>query len=293
MHAGAEVSGRDHRSLGITLNVNVRLAISTVIRTGDGGGQRGELARLLRHRVLGVPRGAAAAGLLHVEERELALRPILPPAANQRAHQGVLVHARDGRAALALVPEHTADGVADEPANVRLVEMADLAAGRLAGLGGRLRFGRRVLLRGLRGFDSFRPREKVGLIFLLRHFGLINSGEFRDQLFARRISIKHFVGQPITRRRAAHRAEHQADGHIQLLLQLQPERQQDRAEARHRLRRGLLPDAAASVDVANLRIRPARENLGQAFIGLGVTADRPLHVRLPGSDPHLAHQHVL
>ena len=271
------------------LNLDVQVAIRAV--AGHLRGQRGELARVLRHRVVGVPRATAAAGFLDVEKRELALRPVIAPAADQRAHERELINAGKGRAALALIPQHATNAVADVAADVRLEEMAELAAGGFAGLGGQRRTARRGLVRGLGGGGVLLPFGEVFSEFLLRGLGGISGREFRDEFFARRIGLNHFLGQPVAGRRAADRAEHEADGHFEFLVQADAEGKKERAERTGGLRRGHLPGAAGT-DVADLRQRFLRE-VGEDVVVLGVAADAAVHVRLAGADPDFADEHVL
>src|SRR5205823_1921014 len=91
MDAVSEIGGGDHRGLRVAGDLEVRLSVRAVAR--NRGGQRSKLAPVLRYVVVVIPRGPAAAGLLNVEEREVALAPLLAPAANERAHERVLIHA--------------------------------------------------------------------------------------------------------------------------------------------------------------------------------------------------------
>src|SRR5262249_36534583 len=131
MHAAAQVAGGDHRGERVTQDLDMILAVEPGLGWRHLRRQRGELVRLVRNRVGRVPGPAAAAGLLDVEEREVALAPVLAPAADEGAHERVLIDAGDRRAALALVPEDATDAERNEGADVRFVEVADLA-GRFA-----------------------------------------------------------------------------------------------------------------------------------------------------------------
>src|SRR5262249_45003773 len=144
------------------------------------GRQGYKLIGLARHRVLRVPGAAAAAGFLDVDEREIALAPIFPPAADQRAHQRILIDTRDGRAAFTLVPEDAADAVRNERPDVGLVETADPARG-LARLARRRGLGRRLLLLFLGGFDILLPLGQGVLVLLLQLLKRIRGGKLLDR----------------------------------------------------------------------------------------------------------------
>src|SRR5262249_55747004 len=154
-----------------------------------------ELVGLVCDRVLGVPGAALAAGLLDVEEREVALSPLLAPAADQGAHQRVLVDAEDGRAALALVPQDAADAEGDHAADVGLVQAADLAAG-LARLLGRRRLRRRRLAVLLRRLGRLLPGCQRRLVLLLLGVQVVRRGELLDRLLAPLVGVVRLLAQP-------------------------------------------------------------------------------------------------
>ena len=102
-------------------------------------------------------------------------------------------------------------------------------------------------------------------------------------------------------RRAPPTRRDEADRHIQLAMQVTPEEIEHRRERAHRLWRALDPLA---VDMMGRRAGGSVRDLEQANLGVVGRGDhfrsvacplgyRPLHVRLPRPEPHLADQNVL
>src|SRR5262249_33492520 len=158
------------------------LAVAAAI--GNLGRQRHELVGLAGHGVLRVPGTAAAAGFLDVDKGEIPPAPIFPPATDQRAHQRILIDARDGRAAFALVPENAANAMRNERPDVGLVETTD-SAGRLARLARRSGLGRWFLLILLGGLDILLPLGQSVLVLFLQLLQRIGGGELLDRFLAR------------------------------------------------------------------------------------------------------------
>ncbi len=292
VRVGAQVAAGNHGRVGMLHDADVQFAEQAAGRGGHGGRQGFELVGLAGDRIAIVPGAPAAAGLLHVEEGEVALAPILAPTADQGAHERELIDADDGRARLALVPEHAADGVGDEGADVSLVEAADLAAQALAWIA---RFGRlarlaRAVLFGLG--HGFLPGGEVLDVLLPGLLERIGLGEFGGHLLAALVGLVGHWADPIAGGSSAYRADHQADRHIHFFVQDDPKGKQQGGEARVVLGRGLFPTFGAAFEQADLGIAE-RGGLGEQGIVLLVAAHQSGHVRLAGAEPDFAYQDVL
>jgi hypothetical protein len=86
---------------------------------------------------------------------------------------------------------------------------------------------------------------------------------------------------------------HQADRHAEFLVQAQTERKQQGREAGDIRRRRFFP-AAVDRGVADLGMGGTGQMLRQHGIAaLDIAGDAARHVRLPGTDPYFADEHIV
>ncbi len=280
MRAGAEVAGRHHENARNGADLEILLAAEAVRRRT--GRKRGRPVGAAGDGIGRIEGDSPAAGLLHHQEREVALPPLLAPAADQRVHQGGLVDPADAGVGFALVPQHAADGKRLEGPDMRLIEVPDLGAA-LAGLQDD------AGLRGLGLPGLFRFRHILGPGGHLHTIGRLVERRpgLRQVGLAARIVLVRALAEPVAGRRAAHRPAHQADRHAQFLLEGLPEGKQ---EGRKRGVRGGHPHAAALVE-AQERIGTGG-GFGQNRVSVRIRGNHHGHIGLAGTNPHVAHEHV-
>ena len=238
-------------------------------------------------------------GQLHPVEGEFANAPFVAPAFDHEGKQRAVLQ-RPAGVGLPLIPDRSPDAVAD-----RGGEHAGMDVAR-PGVASHVAFGIARLIRGRLSFCLGLLGGSLPLLHLLVVVGL-GSGEGGFQLGPPCLErLEAFVSRdllalhPGLRSAAPPGIIDQADRHTERLLQLAAEviaRSRKRPDG---LWRADLP-RAIEISLWFLRAldrhvdQPDRGECGRRPLQIGIPAlvNAPLHVRLPGADPHLADQHIV